>query len=251
MQDRYAGDFGDFVKFAILRALSPEKQLGVGWWLHPDGGSPGDGRHTDYLDESAKWSDLDGEVFTALKGVVKSEKRKVAALEEAALLPGATYFRDEIPIAGPAAARRGNRTAWFARMKDALKGCDLVFLDPDNGLEPSGFSHGQVKAGKCITLAELDGLRETNRTLIVYHHHTRRPGGHHEEIAYWCEKLRGRGFSSVGALRSKSFSPRAFFILGADDVFLQKVSELSERWGELLTWHPGGTGEPSVGSTAA
>ena len=238
MQDRYVGDFGDFVKLAILRALSPGKRLGVGWWLHPGSGPPGDGRHIGYLDEAAKWRDLDPKLFDALQGVVRSGRRQVDALEEAVLIPDATYFRQAVPIAAPPAARRDNRAAWFARMKDALEGCDLVFLDPDNGLEPSGFSHGEAKAGKCVTLAELEGLRNVGRALVVYHHHTRRPGGHLEEISYWSNRLRENGFSPVDALRSKPFSPRVFFILGGNDTLRQRASALSERWGDLLSWHP-------------
>jgi hypothetical protein len=45
MQDRYAGDIGDFVKLAILRALAPGWHLGVAWWLYPDESHNGDGRH--------------------------------------------------------------------------------------------------------------------------------------------------------------------------------------------------------------
>lgn len=242
MQNSYVGDIGDFVKFAILRELSQGKRLGVGWWLHPDIGPSGDGRHIGYLDDCDGWRHLDPGLFDALKCVVKLGKRQVSALEDAALITGAVYFREEIPVSAPAAARRDKRAAWFARMKEALKGCDLVFLDPDNGLEPSGFSHGAAKAGKCVTLAELEQLREGGRALVVYHHQTRRAGGHHEEIAYWSKRLLGMGFSPVDALRSKSFSPRAFFILGGDDALRQRASVLSQRWGGLLSWHEGVAG---------
>jgi len=81
MQDRYAGDFGDYVKLAVLRALSPGRRLGVGWWLHPDGGPAGDGSHVCYLDAPAAWRSLDPELFDALK-VVASGVRRVSALEE-------------------------------------------------------------------------------------------------------------------------------------------------------------------------
>jgi hypothetical protein len=36
MQDRYAGDVGDYVKFALLRHLCPGRRLGIAWYLHPD-----------------------------------------------------------------------------------------------------------------------------------------------------------------------------------------------------------------------
>jgi hypothetical protein len=36
MQNRYVGDIGDYVKLAILRALSSCRSLGVAWWLFSD-----------------------------------------------------------------------------------------------------------------------------------------------------------------------------------------------------------------------
>ena len=36
MQDRYAGDVGDFVKYGLLRAIREGKRLGIAWYLHPN-----------------------------------------------------------------------------------------------------------------------------------------------------------------------------------------------------------------------
>ena len=36
MQDRYVGDIGDFVKYALLRVITGESKLGVAWYLHPN-----------------------------------------------------------------------------------------------------------------------------------------------------------------------------------------------------------------------
>lgn len=36
MQNRYVGDIGDFAKYGLLWALSPQKRLGVAWYLYPD-----------------------------------------------------------------------------------------------------------------------------------------------------------------------------------------------------------------------
>ncbi|MBR2655649.1 MAG: hypothetical protein IKD58_04010 [Loktanella sp.] len=44
MQDRYAGDVGDFVKPVLLGAISPERNLAVAWYQYPDEGHNGDGR---------------------------------------------------------------------------------------------------------------------------------------------------------------------------------------------------------------
>jgi len=88
MQDGYVGDIGDYVKLAILLALSPGKRLGVAWWLFPDSEPFGDGRHTSYLQAPSLWRHLDPLAFDALRSIVVSGRREVAALEDADLLPG-------------------------------------------------------------------------------------------------------------------------------------------------------------------
>ena len=62
VQDRYVGDIGDFVKLALLRALSPGRSLGVGWYLTPDEAHTSDGRHTGYLHKPDRWRALDPEL---------------------------------------------------------------------------------------------------------------------------------------------------------------------------------------------
>jgi len=80
VQNRYAGDVGDYVKLALLRALVPGFKLGVAWYLYPDEAHNSDGRHTAYLNDPAKWRELDPELFDGLAHVVRG-RRSVAALE--------------------------------------------------------------------------------------------------------------------------------------------------------------------------
>lgn len=238
MQDRYSGDIGDYVKLAILRALTPGRQLGVGWWLYPDENHNGDGRHVGYLEHPQSWRALDPESFEHLKGLVSSGQRNVAALESDRLLPGAIYFREPLPTDGVSAARRAARSAWLGRLSAAFETCDLIFLDPDNGLETKGFNPGAAKAGKSVALVELDALRRPGRTLLVYHHQTRMRGGHDFELEHWGARLRALGFGQVDALRASAFSARAFFLLDGTPELRARAAALSDRWGSRLTWRP-------------
>lgn len=238
MQDRYVGDIGDFVKFAILRALTPRRTVGVAWWLYPDESHNSDGRHVNYLDRPGTWRALDEELFDALGRIVASGDRRVAALEAANLLPGATFSNEIIPVEGKPAERAAARVEWLGRVNASLRECEIVFLDPDNGLETSRYSPAAKKAGKCVSLNELRQLSEGDRTLIVYHHQTRRPGGHMAEIFHWRERLRGVGFRTVDAIRARPYSPRAFFILNAGDELRSRAERLAIRWDGLLSWHP-------------
>ncbi|HET8726865.1 MAG TPA: hypothetical protein VFO41_05080, partial [Alphaproteobacteria bacterium] len=133
MQDRYAGDVGDYIKLALLRALSPGRRLGVLWYLFPDEGHNNDGKHIDSLRRASEWRALDPEVFDALCQVADGE-RSVERLESSAVVD-ATFFRDAIVTDRyPPVERSQIRSEWFAAAKSAVEGCNLVFADPDNGL---------------------------------------------------------------------------------------------------------------------
>jgi len=238
MQDRYSGDVGDYVKLAILRALAPGRQLGVAWWLYPDEDHNGDGRHIGYLNHPESWRRLDTETFDHLKGLVSSGQRNVAALESDALLPGAIYFREPLPVAGTAAARRNSRPLWLERLSVALNACDVIFLDPDNGFETRSFNPASAKAGKSVALAELEALRRPGRALLVYHHQTRMRGGHDFELEHWGARLRAVGFGQVDALRASAFSARAFFLLDGAPELRTRAAAICDRWGSRLTWRP-------------
>jgi hypothetical protein len=109
-----------------------------------------------------------------------------------------------------------------------------VFVDPDNGLEPAGFSHGSGKAGKSVTLDKLRAVARAGRCLIVYYHHTRRKGGHHGEIDYWADRLRECGFATVDALRARPYSPRVLFLLDAPADVRQRAEQVAVDWREGL-----------------
>jgi hypothetical protein len=238
MQDRYVGDIGDYVKLSLLRSLAPNHSLGVGWWLYPDESHNGDGRHIDYLRDSLKWRGFDETVFDGLRRIVDGGARRVQALEQAGLVPGATYFNELIPTVGEFHQRALAREVWFRRLCLALAGANVIFLDPDNGLETKNFKPGAKRAGKSVSLSELQALRAPNRTLIVYHHQTRMKNGHDYELGHWGKRLHEAGFASVDALRASAYSARAFFFLEATPVVRQRMALLAQNWGERrLVWH--------------
>jgi hypothetical protein len=123
------------------------------------------------------------------------------------------FHDDPIPVDIAPRHRKAARIQWFEKVQNSLATCNLVFVDPDNGLEPSSFRLQRRKAGKSITLAELQALRAPGRSLIAYHHQTRWRGGHRAEINHRLDQLQRCGFIDTIALRANAFSPRVFFIL--------------------------------------
>ena len=238
MQNRYVGDIGDYLKLGILRALSPGYHLGVAWWLFPDETHNEDGRHISYLSRPDQWRHFDPDLFDALRRIVSSGQRNVHALEMAGVLPAATFASEFIPTGAPVALRVQARSDWLDSVKRNLDAADLLFIDPDNGLEPTGYRPSAVKSGKSITLRELRSLVRPERPLIVYHHQSRRSGGHHVEMQYWADRLRASGFATVDALRARPFSPRLYFLLDALPLIRQRAEQIAVDWRGCVTWHP-------------
>ena len=89
MQDRYAGDLGDFLKLGLLRWLvapsfdAPPHRLGVVWYLAPDESHNADGKHVTYLDPRSaagqQLRPLDSDLYDRLAAMVAGGERSVGA----------------------------------------------------------------------------------------------------------------------------------------------------------------------------
>ena len=234
MQDRYVGDIGDYVKYALLRTLSTGTTLGVAWYLHPNEGKSADGRHIDYLARPMHWRNLDEGLFQTLKNIVESGRRAVAAVQESSVLPNAVFADECLDITlVPVRDRLSWRQDWFEAVRQRLAGCDMVFADPDNGLFPDTSFRPTIKrSAKSIPQQEVQDLSK-GRPMVVYHHNTRRKGGHRAEIAHWQRQLPGR----VYAYYWRRWSNRTFFLVNGDHRMVARLEAFAERWnpnGELI-----------------
>lgn len=225
MQNRYAGDVGDFVKLGLLRALSPGLKLGVAWYLYPDEAHNDDGKHFAYLRRPDVWRSVDPELFDRLREVVGGQ-RSVAALERSGIL-NADFANELMSMATEHHSRRSQaRCTWFANTLDALAGCDLVFADPDNGLtDDSPTRRTSRKFGKQLPLHECLALA-AGRSAIIYHHNTRFAGGHDMEVDHWRKQL-GRGTIAV---RANAYSCRTFFIVNPTAVLMRRAEFFCDKW---------------------
>lgn len=127
MQDRYAGDIGDFEKFGLLRYVENEGlSVGVNWYLikpiNEIESNKNDGKH----EIKDKFKKCDIELFNKLKNVF-SGKRNVKNIEIKKLLKTDIYYSKLINI--------DDRDAWHDEALNTLSNCDVVFLDPDNRLK--------------------------------------------------------------------------------------------------------------------
>jgi len=169
MKHQYFGDINDYRKYGLLRALQScgDSKLLVTWMLTPDDGGR-DGQRRSYLRAPDRWRQYDPALFDGLAGLVRSARRlDVSLIEESGLLHSATYHRELVPDPG------GARETWRKGLLAAAAGVDLVFFDPDNGVEIRSRPVGRRGSSKYVTWKEIEGVWAAGASVLVYQHFRR------------------------------------------------------------------------------
>lgn len=171
MQNRYAGDVGDFGKIGMLRCIEQSGlTVGVNWYLVEDESHNLDGKHVGYLSDK-KFLGLDEELCKALGTLISTHNRSVQHIEELNLLQSNKYYHEVLkPVPG---SFKENRLIWHQNGLDSLCDCDLVFLDPDNGLLPKSVSRGRGKSIKYVLPEEIIDYYNAGHSVVFYSHRTR------------------------------------------------------------------------------
>ncbi|WP_103020141.1 hypothetical protein [Salinibacter altiplanensis] len=224
MKNQYFGDINDYYKYGLLRALlrPASMDLLVGWMLTPDEGST-DGRKTSYLDRPDRYRSLDPELFDFLSRAVQNDQRRgVSAIEETGLLPRASYFSRFIPDG------RNERSGYF----DALlsMGGDIIFFDPDNGLEIKSKDRGHKSSSKYLFFDEVQRTWSSGRSVLIYQHFPR--VGHE---AYTKSRLQDLRRITSGPWISSVRTSHVLFLLAAQPEHAPPleagIEEVRESWG--------------------
>jgi len=245
MQDRYVGDVGDFGKYGLLRLLArqTELRLAVVWYLYGDESHNEDGRHVSYLSKP-EFALPDAELHLKLDGLVRKNKRSVRAVERAGILPPDTLFfggRISDPEGRPTGRRlrAASRLSWVKRAVRSSVEADLVFFDPDNGLETASVQRHSPKSGKYVYWEELLPFWQRGQSLLIYHH-LNRTGPIDRQAAFLREKFEDR-FPDAGLLRFFLFrkgSCRHFWLVAQErhvEAFLRATGNLLQSdWREYF-----------------
>lgn len=198
MQDRYAGDIGDYGKIALLKALQAQGlSIGVNWYTAEtlDVEKKADGS---FKQEDGKYlipeelCQCDEVLAKKLLDISSGNKRSIEALEKANLIPGAVYFSESVPVL--------LRSEWHQRALKILKNVDIVFVDPDNGMLVKSVGKKSVRSVKYTFYEEVSDYIEQGQSVLIYNHRCRKP-----EERYFrdiCEKLQEyTGIEANGILK--------------------------------------------------
>ncbi|HSI40000.1 MAG TPA: hypothetical protein VLA00_05570 [Xanthobacteraceae bacterium] len=237
MKHQYVGDVNDYGKYALLRALAAggANRIGVCWMLTPDGGL--DGGKLAYLGQPERYRHFDPDLFDLLKRAsAEPDWRRLDTIEASGAIPSATYFNEQVPVGIEP------RSAFFERARTALAQCDLVFFDPDTGLDVPSTPITRSDARKYVFLAEVANTYRAGKSVLVYQHFTQNMP--RDQLVAQCgARLRD---VAPGAAILAFRTPHVFFLLGLHPAspgsLHDAVTAAANRWSDkshnVVRLHP-------------
>jgi hypothetical protein len=169
VKNQYFGDINDYRKYGLLRILTNHGQIrtAVCWMLTPDDGR-GDGGFIDYLEDGDKWRHFDEPLFDVLRELVLGQNlRDVRGAETSAVLPASRFAPGFLPDDAD------GRVRYFDAFVELARGCELVFFDPDNGIEVKSKPYGRKDSSKFLYWREMERLWSAGHSLLIYQHFPR------------------------------------------------------------------------------
>jgi hypothetical protein len=229
MKNQYFGDINDYKKYSLLRLLSGQGQIktAVCWVLTQDDDRT-DGRRISYLEQPQKWQRYDPIIYEHLReNVLRKGIRNVATIERANVLHNCRFYnvliRDDINLRGQ----------YFEKFLKFAEDADLVFFDPDNGLEVKSVPRGRRGSSKYIYWDEIRASYEAGHSLMIYQHFPRSPRG-----PFLRELVRKfKEFVRASQLFSYCTFHVAFLVIPQprhEKLFMEHSSMISEAWGGVI-----------------
>jgi len=164
MKDQYIGDLSDYVKYGLLRGLCEGTILRLAvCWMRTRDDATRHGGASEYLQEP-KMARFDPELFHALRSLdpTVGKNRSLAAVERLGILPAKTYIRDLVPQG------RRRRAVYMRSVVSACTEHDLVFFDPDNGVQTDGCPDGATRSDRHVYHDELDAVFMRGCSVVTF-----------------------------------------------------------------------------------
>lgn len=162
MKDQYFGDFGDYQKISLLRNLRETNlSILVHWMKTSDDGSS-DGRHVSYLNNPKIWMDYEPDIFEYIKQKIVKNKRSLIYIENSVFCKKIDFLNKKIE----------NIKDRSLTLKSTIESsADLVFFDPDNGIEVKSTNPGNIH--KYVTWKEIIETYKSGKSVFIYQHFSR------------------------------------------------------------------------------
>lgn len=230
MKNKYFGDINDYKKYGLLRSLTGQGEIATTvCWVLTEDDDRSDGRRIQYLEQPEKWRYHDPVIFDHLRvQVLQRRIRSVDAIEGADVLPNCRFYsplvRDNVEA----------RQSYFRELLKFATGSQLVFFDPDNGLEVKSVPSGRKNSSKYLYWEEVKAAFERGHSLLIYQHFPRRPRA--PFISQLVDKFRVA--TGVRNVLSYCTSYVVFFLVpqaAHEEHFKERSNVVVETWGQMIS----------------
>jgi hypothetical protein len=230
MKNQYFGDVNDYRKYGLLRLLTGRGSISAAiCWMLTQDDTRRDGGRISYLHQPEQWSRFDRHLYDLLHDcVVRRNLRSVRELEAPHLLSNCRFFIENLADNGSL------RREYFCRFLEFARGADLLFFDPDNGMEVATTPRGRTGSSKYLYWDEATQFFGARHSLLLYQHF---PHENHDRFTRrmaesFCRRM------GVGKVYSYTTENVVFFLLPQrehEDHFIKVNALVDENWrGQII-----------------
>jgi hypothetical protein len=241
MKNQYFGDVNDFRKYGLIRGLTgfidskikynkrTELSLAVCWMLTPDDNLP-HGNRTEYLIQPTPnvYSNIDYDLYQYLCSldIVNGNNRDVKnARHKKCLAPNSFFYSDYIPNG------KHERAEYFCKFLKQAEEFDIIFFDPDNGMNVISHPYGTKYSIKYLYSFELSNSYWCGHSIVLYQHFGMQPGGRELFIKNMANDLKRN--VCIEEIYSFKSSHVVFFLLPQAkhrDFIKKRIEYIREKW---------------------
>jgi len=157
VQNKYFGDIHDFYKYYFLKEITKDYSLGIHWCLYPNEMEKNEGNYPLTLKEK----DIDPELYELLLENRHKGVKYIKPYFKKNLPKKTEYYEEELK-------NDIENNVYEEKAIDKLKNKDIIFFDPDTGIEVSGMKKNEKY--KYVTYQLLVEFWRRGKSLIIYQH---------------------------------------------------------------------------------
>lgn len=163
MKNQYFGDFGDYQKFSLLKHLRDLSSFKIiVHWMKTKDDSSNDGSKIKYLSNANEWSIFEPEIFDFLTKHLALNTRDLSLYEK-------SHHARDINFLSEYIENEDIRQKLLEGIRHANS--DLVFFDPDNGIEVK--STNSKNRHKYVTWTDIKTAFDSGKSVLIYQHYSR------------------------------------------------------------------------------
>jgi hypothetical protein len=173
MKIQYFGDRHDWRKYRLIsRMIDAGFSVGLFWMLTPPD-KRSDGNHEIISSDTDRLTEHEKQIYNFLQGFrggsssYGERKDAFEKFQNQNVLKVQSFFDQEMLVGGQ------GREAQIENAIENFSSVDLVFFDPDNGVEVSSVPYKRSNSVKYLYLKEIRRFWDAGKSIVIYQHKSR------------------------------------------------------------------------------